>query len=61
MLSSPGTHGHMKCTFDGPLKAQDTVLMNLYKRVYPKWTYTPEITQPSQWDDKGDEEMTVAS
>ncbi|KAG5893678.1 hypothetical protein JTB14_021974 [Gonioctena quinquepunctata] len=34
-----GTHGHMKCQFDGQLKSQDTVLLNLYKRVFPKWTY----------------------
>ena len=41
----------MKCTFDGQLKAQDTVLMNLYKRVYPKWTYSQAIPLPSHWGD----------
>lgn len=34
-----GTHGHMKCAFDGQLKSQDTVLLNLYKRIFPKWNY----------------------
>nr|XP_023024450.1 pre-rRNA-processing protein TSR1 homolog [Leptinotarsa decemlineata] len=34
-----GTHGHMKCQFNGQLNSQDTVLLSLYKRVYPKWTY----------------------
>ncbi|XP_028025484.1 pre-rRNA-processing protein TSR1 homolog [Bombyx mandarina] len=34
-----GTHGHMKCVFDGQLKSQDTVLLNLYKRIFPKWSY----------------------
>ncbi|CAF3056818.1 unnamed protein product, partial [Rotaria sp. Silwood2] len=32
------THGHMKCLFHGILKSQDTVFMNLYKHIYPKWT-----------------------
>ncbi|CAB0005855.1 unnamed protein product [Nesidiocoris tenuis] len=38
-----GTHGHMKCVFNQQLKSQDTVLLNLYKRVFPKWTYDDNV------------------
>merc|ERR1719259_1381517 len=42
-----GTRGHMRCFFDGKLKSQDTVMMNLYKRVFPKWTYQPRVRAPA--------------
>ena len=38
-----GTHGHMKCVFNSQLKSQDTVLMQLYKRVFPKWNYNDYV------------------
>lgn len=47
-----GTHGHMKCVFDGQLKSQDTVLLNLYKRMFPKWTYEDCIVTTPNWKEK---------
>uniref|UniRef100_A0A8C5EZI9 Pre-rRNA-processing protein TSR1 homolog n=1 Tax=Gopherus evgoodei TaxID=1825980 RepID=A0A8C5EZI9_9SAUR len=44
-----GAHGHMKCHFDGQLKSQDTVLLNLYKRVFRKWTYDSHVPELVLW------------
>uniref|UniRef100_A0A1I8HED6 Pre-rRNA-processing protein TSR1 homolog n=1 Tax=Macrostomum lignano TaxID=282301 RepID=A0A1I8HED6_9PLAT len=36
-----GTHGLCKCRFDGPVTNMDTVLVDLYKRQFPKLNYRP--------------------
>uniref|UniRef100_A0A915CT56 Pre-rRNA-processing protein TSR1 homolog n=1 Tax=Ditylenchus dipsaci TaxID=166011 RepID=A0A915CT56_9BILA len=41
---SLGTHGLLKVLFDQALTTQDAVMMNLYKRVFPKWSYNPRIS-----------------
>jgi pre-rRNA-processing protein TSR1 len=34
-----GTHGHMKCLFNGVIQQRDTICATMYKRVYPKFLF----------------------
>ena len=43
----------MKCHFNGILKSQDTILMTLYKRMFPKWTYDKYVPRPIPMYSKG--------
>ncbi|UYV69793.1 TSR1, partial [Cordylochernes scorpioides] len=45
-----GTHGMMKCKFERKIASDDVIYMNLYKRVFPKWSYEPTLLAPSTQD-----------
>jgi len=37
IVQSVGEHGTMKCLFNAPIKQHDTVMLPLYKRIFPKF------------------------
>lgn len=37
IIESLGTHGYMKCRFNGQLTSDDVICLHLYKRVFPKF------------------------
>lgn len=49
---SLGTHGYMKCQFNGWVKQDDVICLHLYKRAFPKW-YPP--TWGGQPEERPDE------
>ena len=46
IVDSVGTHGRMRCRFDQHIHNHDTLLMSLYKRVFPVWNATSFLYGP---------------
>eukprot|EP01062_Namystynia_karyoxenos_P052147 TRINITY_DN4144_c0_g1_i3.p1 TRINITY_DN4144_c0_g1~~TRINITY_DN4144_c0_g1_i3.p1 ORF type:complete len:893 (+),score=296.93 TRINITY_DN4144_c0_g1_i3:117-2681(+) len=62
ITKSIGTHGHMKAMFNGVVQQNDVVCMDLWKRVFPKWTtatysWLAEKPQDEASDDEEEEEQ----
>jgi hypothetical protein len=56
IIDSVGDHGTMKCLFNAPIKQHDTVCINLYKRIYPK--YAP-VKVMSETGEKEEERILI--
>lgn len=48
IVDSVGDHGTMKCLFNAPIKQHDTVCINLYKRIYPKFAPVEIINEKGE-------------
>jgi pre-rRNA-processing protein TSR1 len=56
ITESVGTHGEMKCVFSSAMQSHDTVLLPLYKRIYPCWP--PALPESVEEQVFGGEDLT---